>query len=726
MSDYSAADTTMPATPLANSVINLLIVDDSLTNIDAMVKALRGNGYVVEALHTAHETEIRDIIKYKPLDLILVCQGEQLPSIASVRDQLKAAKSDIPLVAATSDFTSANVVTLLHQGADNIFAHDHPEHLVITATKELNNLRVRHQLGSYEIRLNETETRSRALLDSSRDAIAYIHEGAHIYANPAYLEMFGYANEEELEGVTLMNMVARKDQNKLKTTLRNSMREGAPDKPIELTALHNDGSEFPVTMQCIPTHINAEPCLQIVIHTPSLSQEQQLEYESLEKKSQDLEKRVKAYEKQLKEFSSQDDLTRVYNRKYLTDYLNDRCNSSEVTSGALFYILLTDYRPLSESVGLEGVDLLLQDLAKVLKKVISKKELLSHFSDAVFVIYTPLNDNDAVLKLGAKISAAIKDHVSSGATKLISTSSAIGICLLKEYHNDASQILNQADRACDEARQKGSNQVVMYRPKAGSVVDDDAKIELILDAFTAKRMRVRYQPIASFQNGEERRYKAYAQLLDAQQQPLNLKQLGPIAERHGLMERIDKWLLSSCVEALSKAAPQRGLLPPSLFVRLSTNSIEDESFLKWLSELMQKAKLHNEALVIEFTEDDAEAHFKKSKEFRDNAKALGCGFTLSHFGGKDNSERIMKHLIPDYIKLDIELIERLSRDKDTRQTMLELSELTQEMNIRVIASDIASAPQMANIWQYGVTLVQGDMVAEPSLQMEFDFKDFAG
>ena len=733
MSDFSATEPSTPENSMADSVINLLVVDDSLTNIDAMVKALRSGGHVVEPLHTNKESEIHDIIKYKPLDLILVCQSEQLPSVASVRKQITANNKDIPLLVATSDATPANIVGLLQQGADNVFFPDPPEHLAITATKELNSFQVLHQLGSYEIRLNETESRSRALLDSSRDAIAYIHEGAHIYANPVYLEMFGYASEEELEGVTLMNMVVRKDQNKLKTALRNSMRKGTPDKPVELTALHSSGSEFPVTMQCIPTHINAEPCLQILIHSPSLSQEQQREYElldkknqDLEKKNQDLEKRVKTYEKQLKEFSSQDELTRVYNRKYFTDYLKDLCRASEATSGAVYYILLSDYRSLSESVGLEGIDLLLQDLAKVLKKTISRKELLSHFSDAVFTIYTPLSTNDAVLKLGAKISTSIKDHVSSGTKKLISTSSAIGICMLKEYHNDPAQILNQADRACDEARQKGNNQVVLYRPKAGGVADDDAKVELILDAFAAKRMRVCYQPIASFQDGEERRFKAYAQLLDAQQQPLDLKQLGPIAERHGLMGRIDKWLLNSCMEALSNAAPQHGSSPPSLFVRLSTNSIANEHFVKWFSELVQKAKLHKEALVIEFTEDDAEAHFKESKEFRDNAKSLGCGFALSHFGGKDNSERIMKHFAPDYIKLDIELIEQLSKDKDTRQTMLELTELTQEMNIRVIASDIASAPQMANIWQYGVTLVQGDMVAEPSTQMEFDFQDFAG
>jgi EAL domain-containing protein (putative c-di-GMP-specific phosphodiesterase class I) len=48
------------------------------------------------------------------------------------------------------------------------------------------------------------------------------------------------------------------------------------------------------------------------------------------------------------------------------------------------------------------------------------------------------------------------------------------------------------------------------------------------------------------------------------------------------------------------------------------------------------------------------------------------------------------------------------------------------METRVVAEGISSAPQMASIWQYGVTLVQGDMVQEPGPEMDFDFHMFAG
>ena len=55
-------------------------------------------------------------------------------------------------------------------------------------------------LNSCRKNLRESERRCHALLDSSRDAITYVHEGMHIYANPVYLDTFGFPALDEIEG----------------------------------------------------------------------------------------------------------------------------------------------------------------------------------------------------------------------------------------------------------------------------------------------------------------------------------------------------------------------------------------------------------------------------------------------------------------------------------------------------------------------------------------------
>jgi len=54
-----------------------------------------------------------------------------------------------------------------------------------------------------------------------------------------------------------------------------------------------------------------------------------------------------------------------------------------------------------------------------------------------------------------------------------------------------------------------------------------------------------------------------------------------------------------------------------------------------------------------------------------------------------------------------------------------LTEQVQSLNIRVVAAGVSTAPQMASIWQFGVTLVQGSMVAEAGPRLDFDFRQYA-
>ena len=72
------------------------------------------------------------------------------------------------------------------------------ERLVLVAKRELANLEERRARRTAEVALREAEKRCQLLLDSSVDAITYVHDGMHISANRAYLELFGYEDADEL------------------------------------------------------------------------------------------------------------------------------------------------------------------------------------------------------------------------------------------------------------------------------------------------------------------------------------------------------------------------------------------------------------------------------------------------------------------------------------------------------------------------------------------------
>ena len=168
--------------------------------------------------------------------------------------------------------------------------------------------------------------------------------------------------------------------------------------------------------------------------------------------------------------------------------------------------------------------------------------------------------------------------------------------------------------------------------------------------------------------------------------------------------------------------------PPILFIRISRNSLTDREFSDWLKKRLQDSQLAGQYLVMEVKEDNADDCFEETRQLRNGLRELSCGLALSHFGGKAHSERLLKELVPDYIKLDGSLIEHLAkaRDQNSRQAMATLAQQARELKTRVVAAGVSTAPQMASIWQFGVTLVQGNMVAEAGPKLDFDFKQFVG
>src|SRR5690606_24337572 len=110
-------------------------------------------------------------------------------AIQAIRRQAK----DIPVIQLVEPGNAADIrdaiTTAMTSGAQDALPQGDDERLILVANRELANLAERRARRAAEVALREAEKRCQLLLDSSVDAIAYVHEGMHIYANRAYLEL---------------------------------------------------------------------------------------------------------------------------------------------------------------------------------------------------------------------------------------------------------------------------------------------------------------------------------------------------------------------------------------------------------------------------------------------------------------------------------------------------------------------------------------------------------
>lgn len=694
-----------------HSLINLLLVDRFPADIEHVVQTLRGDGYQLETTQTDRLESAREAIDYQPLDLILLRITDNIPTLAELRAMIVESQQDIPLIAIVDDEhrQTQRPARLLEAGADNYFYLDDADHLMAVVHKELHHLADRKLKQSFDIRFQEGETRTHALLENIQEAIAYIHEGVHSYANPAYLRLFRYQAQEELANIQLVHMVPPGYRDALKSVLRRSIRSGKAIEPVELVGLRSDGQTFPILLECAPIRMNDEPCTQIIVADATPEQN--------------------PYNQQLEELLKTDEATGLYSRRFFLEALGIEHD------GSLLYILLPDYSTVRATMGFEALEQFTREVAGLIKELLGPGDMAVYFASEVFVIYLPPKSSNQAPELAAQLSSVVAAHNFNLDGKLFTTCCCIGVYLQGDVQESAAQMLANADRACEMARQRGGSQIEVYTPpkkeiseRSGMVApEDEEAVRFIRDALSGGKFMLYYQPIVSFADAEQARYKAYLRLLEEPEDRQRTDKLAKVAVRYGMMGTLDKWTIIRVMAALIERH-KSGAKPSTVFIRLSRNSLADKEFIAWLQKRFQESHLPCALLVFEVKEDDAGECFEEVRNLRACLREMGCGLALSHFGGKQHSERLLQELIPDYIKLDGSLIERLAKAKDesSRQAVTSLTQQAHALHAQIVAAGVSTAPQMASIWQFGVTLVQGNMVAEDSEHLDFDFSQYAG
>lgn len=247
------------------NVLRLLIIDDSLNDTRSMIRVLRNSGYSVHQAAPGSSNELVTVLQTQPIDLAICSIASTTASLEQVREAINACGRDIPFVALAADHNTEMRLDIMQTGACDLVHKSDLEHLQLVVKRELASLENRRKLAISEQLIHESETRCRALLDHSQDAIAYVHDGMHIRANAVYCGLFGFGSLDEIESTPVMDVVAPQDHAKLKEFLRlyRAREEGAQE--LQIFAQRLDGTLFNARMLFTPAAIEGEPCTQIII-----------------------------------------------------------------------------------------------------------------------------------------------------------------------------------------------------------------------------------------------------------------------------------------------------------------------------------------------------------------------------------------------------------------------------------------------------------------------------
>jgi EAL domain-containing protein (putative c-di-GMP-specific phosphodiesterase class I) len=333
------------------------------------------------------------------------------------------------------------------------------------------------------------------------------------------------------------------------------------------------------------------------------------------------------------------------------------------------------------------------------------------------------NDIDAAGELAESIRAAVEAHVSDISGKSYHQTVSIGLSLISENTPSAEEIVSRAHRAQTEI--EDGNGVNVYQAEKVQVGKDGKSLtsenikQMVKTAIESNSLRLMFQPIISLHGDDDEQFEVLLRLLDEEGNEIMPGQfLGP-AEDAGLLEKVDRWVILQSIKLLSQHRANGS--KARLFINLTHKSLSDETFLPWMSVALKAARLTSDAIIFQIHESDATSYIKQATKFAKGASELHCKVSINHFGCSLNPFNLLKHLTPDYVKLDGSFAQEIEENEEKKEELLEMVKSLQSNGVLTAISGVESPTVLQTLWMAGMNFIQGFYISPPLENMDYDF-----
>jgi len=258
-------------------------------------------------------------------------------------------------------------------------------------------------------------------------------------------------------------------------------------------------------------------------------------------------------------------------------------------------------------------------------------------------------------------------------------------------------ILAAANESYEQARLVGANAFYIHK-RDEKTRDVKEWVELVERIIREKQFEVSYVGQVMGLHGEPGILleEAFAKVFD-KGQPVPIGAFVSIAEKYGQIVRFDSGIVQRVVSDISEKD-----IPHAITINLSMASVRNPEFRTWLGATIEKHSAIANRTVFSVTAYSAAREIHHFEEFISFVHRIGAKVMLKRYETEFISLEQVKKLKPDYLRLSRDLTNEISTNRSKRlfvETMKEVSDL---LDVRVIAENVTSEADFATIREIGI------------------------
>ena len=428
-------------------------------------------------------------------------------------------------------------------------------------------------------------------------------------------------------------------------------------------------------------------------------------------------KRLDCNQNTIAKYAFTDTLTGLPNRRAFNDYLNKLIAeySNEDDKFALVMIDLDDFKNINDSVGHDSGDEILSEVVRRWKIVQSADDFIARIGGDEFTIILKNcgTDEDLEHKI-KKYSSAISSRFTIN-NNYFYVSASFGVALYPKDSKDSSEIFRYADVAMYFSKNSGNVNISMYNRSMTDTIENSVALEQkIRIALEENNLYFVLQPQYNTKTKKLRGFETLARMKDEYGNIISPASFIPVAEKTGLINSIDNWVIRNSMLFLKKVIDitNEKLM---LSVNISILHLLNKGFLDEIQQMLDETKFPPNNLEIEITESVFISSMSKAIDTLNELKKIGVCIALDDFGTGYSSLSYLSKLPIDILKIDKSFIDELLVSESGRNYVAAIISIGHIMNFSVISEGVENQKQLDILDSLGSDYMQGYLWGKPML-----------
>ena len=411
-----------------------------------------------------------------------------------------------------------------------------------------------------------------------------------------------------------------------------------------------------------------------------------------------------------------DPVTGLANRAALMDRLSRALVTLERQPGrlAVLFVDLDHFKTINDSFGHDAGDQVLTEVGRRLSLLSRHADTVARLGGDEFVVLCgAVREDDDVGLIADRIVQGIRaPYVEDG--RDLSITCSVGIVVTGDPGAEPEQLIRDADETMYGAKESGRNRYQVFDSFHRSGTPASLLQAELSRAVDDNELFVLYQPLFSLEDRSLVGVEALVRWRHPERGVVGPDEFIPFAERHGLIARIDSFVLNEACRQLAEWTSRDGW--PSAFtmaVNTSGAELSDPGFAERVAEVIRHHGIPPARLCLELTETAFVGEWGDLQETLSALSRLGVRLGLDDFGTGYSSLAHLQRMKVDVLKIDRSFVAQIGRSPRDREIVAAVTAMAHALEISVVGEGIETNHQLDTLVGLDCDQGQGFLFARP-------------